>query len=448
MVPEDDDAAPRTPRWLAMGCLVLAGGFVYKLPYLRQSYSTAMAEAMEVTHTQLGLLNTIFGILALVCYVPGGWLADRVSARRLLTLSLVTTGAIGLWVAAFPPYPVLFALHALWGISTILTFWAALIKATRLLAAPEEQGRFFGILDGGRGVVEALGGLAALGLFTLFARSADGLAAVMVMYSVACILSGLVVWWVVPEATPSERPRRGGGLQRLREALAHPAVWLAALIVLCTYACQWTTYALPGFATDAFGRSDAHGAALSSLRQWVRPLAAVGAGFLADRLGASRTVIGAFVVLAVGLALLAGMPTTDRSVGLLWANTVIVAAAVFSLRGVSYALLEEGRVPLALTGTAVGMISVLGYMPDTVMPLVEGWLRDTYPGAKGYRILFGGGVGLALVGLLAGILLLAWVRRPGHAATPEPSAADDGAAKPAATDEASSSRDPAAPGTR
>ena len=55
-----------------------------------------------------------------------------------------------------PSFTALQIIFAGWGIATGLTFWCALIKATALLAEPHEQGRFFGILDGGRGLVEAI----------------------------------------------------------------------------------------------------------------------------------------------------------------------------------------------------------------------------------------------------------------------------------------------------
>ena len=63
-------------------------------------------------------------------------------------------------MATIPSYPVLLGLYAWWGITTILTFWAALIKATRIWGGSEGQGKAFGLLDGGRGVTG--GALAAL----------------------------------------------------------------------------------------------------------------------------------------------------------------------------------------------------------------------------------------------------------------------------------------------
>jgi sugar phosphate permease len=151
-----------------MGSLILAGGVVYTLPYLRQTFHVGLREALGLSNAELGHLNSIFGVVAMLAYFPGGWLADRVSARVLLTFSLAATGLAGLWYARFPPYPVLLGLHAFMGASTILTFWAALIKATRAWGGAHEQGRAFGILDGGRGVVEAVLAMVATAVFALY----------------------------------------------------------------------------------------------------------------------------------------------------------------------------------------------------------------------------------------------------------------------------------------
>jgi len=80
--------------------------------------------------------------------------------------------------------------------------------------------------------------------------------------------------------------------------------------------------------------------------------------------------------------------------------------AIFAIRGIYYALLEEGGIPLAVTGTATGIVSVVGYTPDIFMPLLGGALLDRYPGAPGYRFLFLFVAVLCVLGLLAALLIM------------------------------------------
>jgi sugar phosphate permease len=52
-------------------------------------------------------------------------------------------------------------------------------------------------------------------------------------------------------------------------------------------------------------------------------------------------------------------------------------------------LLEEGSIPLVLTGTATGLISLIAYSPDVFIPLLAGKLLDQFPEhGLGYKYFF------------------------------------------------------------
>ena len=109
-------------RWLIMACLSLSGGLIYLLPFLREVYYLPLQKALQISNTQLGVLMSVFGAMGLLTYFPGGWLADRVSPRKLITFSMLATGLSGFYFATFPSYPVSIAIHAFWGITCSLTF--------------------------------------------------------------------------------------------------------------------------------------------------------------------------------------------------------------------------------------------------------------------------------------------------------------------------------------
>lgn len=46
-----------------------------------------MLDGFHLTNLQLGTLGSIYGLVALFCYPVSGYLADRFSARILLTIS-------------------------------------------------------------------------------------------------------------------------------------------------------------------------------------------------------------------------------------------------------------------------------------------------------------------------------------------------------------------------
>ena len=81
------------------------------------------------------------------------------------------------------------------------------------------------------------------------------------------------------------------------------------------------------------------------------------------------------------------------------------ASFMYALRGVYYATLGEAGVPLAMTGTATGIISVIGYLPDTFMNLLIGDKLDKYPGAAGYKYIFMYMIGFAVAGIVIAVII-------------------------------------------
>ena len=118
-------------RWMVMTILCFSGGIIFMLPFLREVYYVPMQEAFGYDNTQMGVQMSVFGFVSLITYFPGGWLADRISPRKLISSSLLATGMGGLYFATLPSYEIGIAIHAFWGASVSLMFWAAMIKATR-----------------------------------------------------------------------------------------------------------------------------------------------------------------------------------------------------------------------------------------------------------------------------------------------------------------------------
>lgn len=394
-------------RWLIMTCLCLSGGIIYFLPYLREVYYIPLLKELQLSNTQLGTLTSIFGITSMISYLPGGWLADLISPRKLLTISLLTTGISGLYFATFPSYPVCIAIHAFWGVSCTLTFWAALIKATRNWAPRTEQGKAFGILESGRGIAEVASSTVLLAVFARLGSGRLALSWVIILFSVLIILIGLMTWFSLDDSTKAnyQKEEEKIGIREIIKVLKMPAVWLISIVILAAYSAYWGSYYFTPFASDVFMMSVVFGGALAVGKMWIKPLSALGAGFLADRKGASKTIVLAFVILIFSFGLFIFTPGNPNLILVLIINTAIAAIAIFALRGVYFALLEEGGIPLALTGTATGALSVISFTPDVFMPMIGGILLDRHPGASGYKYLFTFIAGLSVLGLLAAFII-------------------------------------------
>ena len=390
-----------------MAGLMLAGESIYMLPYMRKTFQTSMESVFQLSSTDVGLLNSIFGVLALICYFPSGWIADRFSIRSLLTVSLMATGLGGGMMFLFSSFYELLAIHAFWGVTSILTFWSALIKATRNWGSSKEQGKSFGLLDAGRGAVAAILASLATLLFAYSDSTRAGLYGVIALYSAAPFLSGILLWYVLPRERENENPGSTEKSERpdLKKILGQPAVWNLAGIVFCAYLLYLGSYELPAFAEKGYDRTKTFGATLGTVRDWMRPIAAITAGLVADRFLASRTVATIFGILVLTFASMALFSPSFLGQSILWVQVILIGLAVFGLRGVYFAILQEVRIPQAWTGTVVGIVSFIGFTPDLFGHLLSGWFVDHFEGVLGYRYYFALMAIVALSGLILSLLI-------------------------------------------
>ena len=398
----------RFRHWLVMAILCFAGGIIFMLPFLREVYYIPMQEAFGYSNTQMGVLMSVFGAVSLLTYFPGGWIADRYSPRKLIASALLATGLAGLYFSTFPSYGISILIHGFWGLCVSLVFWGAMIKATRAWAPAEEQGRAFGILEGGRGVAEVVSSTVFLAIFAWLGSNAEGLAQVIVLFALTNIALAVLAWFVLDDATNSvaEDADSSVGLQEVIAVLKMPGVWLISLVVLTAYSAYWGSYYFAPYATDAYGLSVVLGGAVGVGKMWLKPFAAVGAGFVADRIGVARAVFGFFLIMTAGFVVFSLLPGGEGYLVIMLINASIVSMAIFALRGIYFALLEDGGIAPAVTGTAAGVISAVGFTPDVFMPLVGGLMLDAYPGAEGYRYFYLFIAILCAIGSVAAWLLM------------------------------------------
>ena len=390
--------------------LFMGGGSIFILPYLSTYLYIPMKDAMHLDNMQIGLMGSAMGITSMIFYWPGGWMADHFSPRKLITFSLIANGLLGLWLATIPPFKVLLAIQLLMGVFLTLTYWSALIKMVRQLAPSDQQARYFGILEAGRNLTAVTVVAAGLYLFEWLGSNSNGLRATIILFSVVLLAIGVVSWVYLPEtsATGSNASEDKGKVP-LRLAIGRvvriPAVWLVMFIILCAYATSVGITYLTPYATDVYMQSVVFGGVLSMSVQSTGIVASLLAGFVADRWTTSRTIQWLLVALASCLLLFVIVPGGQHLFLLLFINSIVIGCVIYALRGIYYALLEEGAIPLAVTGTATGLISVVAYTPDVFVPALAGHLLDRYAADNvGYRYFFlilaifaAAGVGLTAV---------------------------------------------------
>jgi MFS family permease len=410
-MPTSKPAAPALKKNLfRLLLLTFSGSIIYGLPYFRLYYYDAYQATYHLSNVQIGSLGSAYGLFGLFSYLLGGVLADRFSAKKLLVFSLVGTGLGGFIHLCYPSYLAILLVYGLWGVTSLLTFWPALIKEIRLQGSANEQGRVYGIFEGGRGVVNAVHLAAATALFAYLqakVNGAMGIRGVLILYSVVTVLAGFIILVAIKDTRLLGEGSPRFTWRALVRVLRMPAVWLITALLCCSYTFNMSYFYFTPYATKVFGTTAVLAAVLTVLAQYCRPVASAGAGFLSDRLGKANLLMGGFSVMALGTFAVTLIPGSAAMVPMLIAACILIYVAMYSNYGLFYALLEEGSVPIECSGLAIGLISTLGYLPEVLCPITAGKLLDKYPGAAGYRIYF---IIMIVMAVAGTILAFVWSR--------------------------------------
>lgn len=370
--------------------LVAAGGtIIYGLPYFRYDYYDAYLKAYNLTNTQMGAIGSVFGVFGMVSYLFGGYVVDKFSTRNLLSISLVLTGLGGFLHLLPLSYGALLGIYALWGFTSLFAFWPACVKAVRMLSDSTDQGKGFGIFEGARGVVAAIMTPLAVLAFSMGAKKlgdSAGLTYIIIFYSVLTVLCGILVFLKMD----NEKFEAGEKVEfkDLATVLKMPSVWIISIVTFCTYVFCLSVYYFIPYATSFLGASVVFGATLAALKRYVSPISNVGGGFLSDKIGTSNLLLISFIIMGVGTALIVFLPL-NASMKAVFAAIYLVIYFFFNVNyALTWAMMEEGKIPVRVSGTAAGVISTVGYLPEIFCSLLAGKLIDKYPGVTGYRYFF------------------------------------------------------------
>ncbi|WP_040278469.1 MFS transporter [Psychroserpens damuponensis] len=405
----------KSPAYIII-LLILAGEAVFILPFvLQRIFRPTFLETFAINNVQLGSCFSVYGTVAFFSYFFGGPLADKFKPHVLMSVALMLTACGGFYLATYPSLINLHILYGFWGFTTIFLFWAAMIKATRLWGGTDKQGIAFGFLDGGRGLVAALFGSVGVIIFSLFITSEieqttlierqEAFKQVIIYTSLAICVVSILVFFFLKGLNPSEenisitKPKLT--FSDFKIVMKTPSVWLLMIIILCAYFAYKMTDVFSLYAKGVMNYNDIEAAKVGTYLLYMRPIIGVIIGVLADRTKASLWIVIGFLLMLITSTVFASGLIDDTATLMFMLSIGVMAIGVYSARVLYFATLEEGKIPIALTGTAVGFISIVGYTPDIFAGPLMGYYLDKYPGALGLQYTFG------IMSIFAGIGLVA-----------------------------------------
>lgn len=230
-----------------------------------------------------------------------------------------------------------------------------------------------------------------------------GMKTVIVYYSVLTIAMGIFCFFKVKDGhmEASERISFKG----IGEVLKMPAIWIISFVTFCNYVFTLSLYYFTPYATSILGATVTFGATLAAMKRWFSLFGNVGGGFFSDKFGTGNALLISFVVMALGTLGILMLPTNAGSIVLFTVLFVLIYIFYNVNYAQTWAMMDEGAVPEKYSGTAAGIISTIGYLPEIFVSVLAGMMIDQNPGVGGYRLFFGFLVAMLVLGA---VFVLVW----------------------------------------
>lgn len=361
-------------------------GMIYFIPYIRISFYDQTIAALQLTNSQMGVLGSVYGTLAIFCYAVGGILAQKFSPRILIAVSLAGTGAASLWQAAFPSYEQLIIIYCLYAVFTTATLWSPYITLMRSFGTDAEQGRLFGISESLRSVVSAIVGFVFIWIFSLFPNEMGGYRAILIIAAIIYFVFAVLAIIFFPASVKSEKKEKASRGSILA-AMKLPGVWLVGLFIFFCYSLNCGgAYYFGTYTTQVLHTSQAVSSGLQILRTYIL---AIGLGIVGGIIIDKFKYRSRFLILSLAAAAVASaiMPALSGHMWVAIIVSVIISGINYMVKSIYYSIMDEALIPRDLTGAASGIISFLAYVPDAFITIMVGVWLDQDP-VGGFNKLF------------------------------------------------------------
>jgi sugar phosphate permease len=400
-------------KWLSFAILVLSAGVIYKLYFMEDAFYVQMQEVWGLTNTQIGIIYSVTGWISTFGFLVSAYLSERFSKRKLIPIAMIVNGLAGLALTTNPSFPVMLAIFCVFPLCADMMFWPTMLKAVRLLGTKDEQGRMFGILESGRGLIDTIVNFIALGIFAALGGSLLAFNVDIIFFSVLNIGLGIACYFLLEDDEIAKIKDSGEknkkAFSNMMAAMKNPAIWLAAFNVFSVYIVYSGIKYFSPYLRECYGLPIVAASAYAIINSYV--LKMVGGpigGVVSDKVthSAAKFIRFMFILDAAGLLLFIAMSYKDLNVFVVMAVALMISAFIFCQRSVFFAPMDEIDVPREITGSAMSLGSFIGYLPGAFMGIVYGHQLDAHPGVVGYRRVFTIMLVLSLCGLIVSSALV------------------------------------------
>lgn len=361
--------------WLVYGCFYLCRlNFAPLIPLIM--------EDLALSHTQVGLVSTLFLVFYSAAQFPVGYLSDRFGPRIVITTGAVISVAANIFFSFGNGLLYLTGLQSLNGLGQG-GGWVPGVKLLNNWFSRAERGRILGLFGTCEPVFIVLAYILAGCLGKLF-----GWRSVFPILAMVLLPVSFLYWRIVADrpdrpGTEGFQPRTGTPAEKsssrahLHVILSHQGVRMACVGFFgLLYISYCNLVWLPTYLYESYGLSVAKSGLLASLYPLAGLVARPLGGYLSDVTFNGRRkplILTGMSCILLSTAFLAG---TDR---LGWAMILIIIIGFFDqLITPLFFALGLDLLPPELAGSGAGYLSAWGHLGSMVAMFLSGALVDRF----------------------------------------------------------------------
>ncbi|MEY2372512.1 MFS transporter [Lysinibacillus capsici] len=354
---------------------------------------------LQLDASSTGIILSAFFLGYAIMQIPGGWLADKFGAKRVLLMSVIMWSIFTGLTAIAWSLTAMIVIRFLFGIGEG-GFQPSSSKIIATIFPKEERGRAMSIMLTSGGIVSLIVPLLAAYLL--------GTIGWRMMFIIIGAIGAIIafLYWKYIKLPQDEAAIAGTenttNKVNFKELLKTPLMWNLIIAYFCIYAVNWGLVSwIPTYLQKNRGLD------LMSIG-WVQTIPAIttiigvyGSGYIIDKLPKGmEKVLGSISCAVIGLLLY--LMFTAKTVTLfIGYQTVVSIFIAFVITLLPVIVLK--KLPSSITGSAMGIANTGGQLAGFVTPMAIGFMVDAFNGS--FDAAFWMLIGFALICIVSLVTL-------------------------------------------
>lgn len=355
---------------------------------------------LQLDASSTGIILSAFFLGYAIMQIPGGWLADKFGAKRILLMAVIMWSIFTGLTAIAWSLTAMIVIRFLFGIGEG-GFQPSSSKIIATIFPKEERGRAMSIMLTSGGIVSLI-----VPLLAAYLLGTIGWRMMFIIIGAIGAIIAYLYWKYIqlPKAETEDAAETGSPSVKVsfKELLKTPLMWNLIIAYFCIYAVNWGLVSwIPTYLQKNRGLD------LMSIG-WAQTIPAIttiigvyGSGYIIDKLPRGmEKVLGSISCAVIGLLLY--LMFTAKTVTLfIGYQTVVSIFIAFVITLLPVIVLK--KLPSSITGSAMGIANTGGQLAGFVTPMAIGFMVDAFNGS--FDAAFWMLIGFALICIVSLVTL-------------------------------------------